>query len=119
MPSSADDKQSPVVRLPKTQLETTVQKLKEGDLNPGDGVSLDHYQSNIQGWLPNSYGQEQEHNKYSDGTIAIDHASANIWLHHQVSLHAGKTLVGIRNLEQEFASVGIRIRRYHSDNGVF
>ena len=112
-------KQSLVVRPPKTQLETTVQKLKEGDLNPGDGVSLDHYQSNVQGWLPNSYGGEQEHNKYSGGTIGVDHTSAKIWLHHQVSLQAGKTLVGIRNLEQEFASVGIKIKQYNSNNRVF
>ena len=94
-------------------------KLKENDLQPGDGVLLDHYESTVRGCPPNTRGKESEVNKFCGGTIAADHGSTKIWVEHQVSLLAGETLQSKHKIEREFHSHGLTVKQYHSDNGVF
>jgi hypothetical protein len=94
-------------------------RLKEGHLSPGQAVSLDQYESRLGGRLPNTKGKEKEEERYHGGTIAVDHASGLIWAQHQVSLRAGETLVTKRSFERFASSFGVKIQKYHSDNGVF
>jgi Reverse transcriptase (RNA-dependent DNA polymerase) len=94
-------------------------RLKIDDLEPGNTVSMDQYQSPERGRLPNTYGKEKEEAKYGGGTIFIDHASTKIYVRHQVSLRAGETVQAKREFEQDAAKHGVRIKKYHADNGVF
>jgi hypothetical protein len=64
--------------------------LRANHLEPGDCVSMDQYQSKeMRGRLSKTYGKESEDKKFSGGTIFVDHASAKVFVRHQVSLHAG------------------------------
>jgi hypothetical protein len=69
------------------------QLLKNGNLQPGQCVSLDHYESAVKGRLPHTKGRESYGNKYVGGTIFTDHASRYVTCHHQVSLSATDTVV--------------------------
>ncbi len=57
--------------------------------------------------------------KYSGGTIFVDHASGRIFLHNQISLRSGETLIGKRLVEREAHLSGRRLTSFHADNGVF
>jgi hypothetical protein len=67
-------------------------RIREGDLQAGDCVSVDQYVSSVPGRLPNTMGKEPSKLKYHGGTIFIDHASSSIYLVNQTSLRAGETL---------------------------
>ena len=49
----------------------------------------------------------------------MDHASGLIYLTHQVSLRAGETILMKRNFERFAHTFGVRVKKYHSDNGIF
>jgi hypothetical protein len=93
--------------------------LKTGHLAPGDAVSMDQYQSSVKGRLPDTYGKEKEHDKYTGGTIFVDHASTRIFIKHQVSLKAGETIQAKRLFEKDASQYGITVKHYHADNGIF
>ena len=93
--------------------------LQRDDIQPGDVVSLDHYQSSIKGRLPNSRGREKDHERYCGGTIGVDHASSYIFHRHQVTLRAHDTVKTKQIWEHEARQCGINIKQYHSDNGIF
>jgi hypothetical protein len=58
----------------------------------GDLVSMDQFVSGTPGRLLSGYGREAQHNWFHGGTIFNDAASRAIWVEHQVSLGAGKTI---------------------------
>jgi hypothetical protein len=94
--------------------------LKDGDLLPGQCVSLDQYESEkVRGRLPHTRGKEKKEEQYCGGTIMVDHASGLVFLRHQVSLRTGETLM-TKQLFERFANQhGIHVKNYHGDNGVF
>ena len=93
--------------------------LKENDLHPGDRISCDHYISPVPGRVIAASGHSSTRNGYVGGTIYVDHASGYIFHRPQKTLTAADTIRGKLLLEQEAADVGVRVKRYHSDNGVF
>ena len=93
--------------------------LSRGHLQPGDAVSVDQYIVSEKGRLYTSFGREHNNERFSGGTIYVDHASGKIFAHHQVSTNAGETLMGKRIFEREAHQNGFRIKKYHGDNGVF
>ena len=93
--------------------------LKENDLRPGDRISCDHYISPVPGRAIAASGHSSTRNGYVGGTIYVDHASGYIFHRPQKSLTAADTIRGKLLLEQEAADVGVKVKRYHSDNGVF
>jgi hypothetical protein len=111
-------KKSPGVHSSKAD-PTKFMALSRDHLQPGDAVSVDQYIVSEKGRLLRSFGKEKPSNKYSGGTIYVDHASGKIFLHHQVSLRAGETLVGKRIFEREAHQCGFRVKKYHGDNGIF
>jgi hypothetical protein len=54
--------------------------LRQGDLKPGDCVSLDQYMSALPGRFLKGYGKEKKMEKYSGGTLFVDHASSLMYL---------------------------------------
>ena len=58
--------------------------------------------------------------RFGGGSLAVDHASKRVFIHHQVSLDASHTtLIGKQLLEQDARAVGVNIQWYHADNGIF
>ena len=93
--------------------------LKENDLHPGDCISCDHYVSPVPGRVIAASGHSSTRNGYAGGTIYVDHASGFVFHRPQRNLTAEETIRGKLLLEQEAADVNVKIKRYHSDNGVF
>ena len=94
-------------------------KLKEGDLKPGDKVSIDQYVSAVGGRLPHTKGKEKEADKYQGGTIFVDHATGFIFIRHQISMRAGETVQAKNAFEKTARECGVSIRKYHADNFPF
>ncbi len=93
--------------------------IKRGDIKPGDCVSMDQYVCKVPGRLPHTFGKERSENKYSGGTVFIDHASGYVYLFNQVSLRVGETLQGKHKFEDFAGDYGVRIKSYHADNHPF
>jgi hypothetical protein len=93
--------------------------LKAGHLKPGEVVSTDQYVSKLRGRLYHTRGQEKDHERFSGGTIFVDHATGFTYIYHQVSLDAPETLRGKHAFEREARSCGVEIKSYRGDNGVY
>jgi hypothetical protein len=93
--------------------------LRRGKLNPGEMVSIDQYESALPGRLPHTKGKEPKRTKYTGGTLFVDHATAHIYLRHQVSLKAGETIQSKRAFERFAAESGVTIKAYRADNAPF
>ena len=90
--------------------------LKQGDLKPGDYISTDHFFSSVTGRLLDS---DNTSTGYNCGSIFVDHASGRIFVYPQFSSDAPETIDNKHHLEAKASVDGVRIRKYHSDNGVF
>ena len=93
--------------------------LKREHLQPGDCVSMDQYVSKVRGRLPNTFGKESDSNRYSGGTIYVDHSSGYVFIYHQVSLRVGDTLQGKHEFERMANEYGIKLKHFHADNHPF
>jgi hypothetical protein len=58
---------------------------KRDHLRPGQMVSLDQYMGSTPGRLPHTKGKELQKDKYTGGTIFVDHASGFVFIRNQVS----------------------------------
>lgn len=102
--------------MPKPDKEM---ELKQGDLIPGQRISVDHYQSAVPGRLYSSRGSTTASNKFHGGAIFVDHASGHVSLVHQVSLSGTDTVKAKLHFERAADESGVVIQSYHTDNGVF
>ena len=80
--------------------------LKANNLHPWHHVSLDQFQSTLQGHLPHTKGKEHKKDHYNGGTLFIDHASRSIYMVNHVSLHAGETLQAWGEFESLLMTLG-------------
>ena len=93
--------------------------LRQNDLRIGQTISMDQYVSTTPGRLPHTKGKEPSTMKFTGGTLFVDHCSKFIFIHNQVSLGAGETLVGKHAFETLPHSFGFSALSYHGDNGIF
>jgi hypothetical protein len=91
--------------------------LKEDDVYPGSCISADHYFSPVQGRLLHTFGRERH--GYTCGSLFVDHASRKISNFPQFSTNATETLKSVVHLKAYAYNEGFKIRKYHSDNGIF
>ena len=91
--------------------------IKAEDLQPGQRISIDQYESRVRGRLWSSRERTQAEAMYSGGTIFVDHASGLIHVEHQVSLNAADTIVSKKNFERMAMYHGVGVQNYHGDNG--
>jgi hypothetical protein len=86
----------------------------------GDFVSMDQYVVKTPGRLPTGYGKESHVNMFHGGTIFRDSSSKYIHVQNQISLGAGETINSkIAFEEWLWETARVRVKHYHSDNGVF
>ena len=102
-----------------TSLNPDRREIKDGDLKPGDRVSVDQFHCAVPGRRHDTFGKESSRQQYNGGTIFVDHASGFIFLHTQISLRTGETLVGKQLFEQFSQSVGVIIKKFRADNHPF
>ena len=93
--------------------------LREGNVMPGDCVSIDQYISALPGRLPHTKGKESQTERFNGGTIFVDHATTLMYLRHQVALTAGETLRSKLEFEQFAETFGVKIKHYRADNVPF
>jgi hypothetical protein len=67
--------------------------------------------------LPDTFGREKT--GYSCGTLFVDHTSGKISNYCQYSTNTNKTISSKRWLESEAKEEGMKIKKYHADNGIF
>jgi hypothetical protein len=91
--------------------------LKRGHVQLGDCISADHYISLVPGHLPHTFGQEKH--GYTCGSLFVDHASGKNFNFCQYSITANKTIKSAQRLESMAKQENIKVKKYHSDNGIF
>jgi hypothetical protein len=92
---------------------------KRDHLTPGQVVSLDQYMGSTPGRLPHTKGKEALNNKYTSGTIFINHSSGFVFVKNQVLLQAGETVVSKKEFELLALSYGVKVNGYLADNVLF
>ena len=98
----------------KTTSPSSDGSIKASHLRPGDCVSMDQIVCPQKGRTLSSAKA-----KISGGTIYVDHASGWIKFVPQEGYAALETLQGKAELEREAHELGIRIKSYVTDNGIF
>ncbi len=91
--------------------------LKRGHVQPGHCIPADHYISLVPGHLPHTFGQEKH--GYTYGSLFVDHARGKIFNFCQYSITANKTIKSAQCLESMAKQENIKVKKYHSDNGIF
>ena len=105
-----------VISTPSPEREGAV---KSGDLFPGSGVSVDHFESRVPGCLYTSHGKSHTSEKYKGGCIFVDHASGLLYVHHQVGFSTQETIAAKMHFENWSYNQGVLIGKYTTDNGIF
>ena len=93
--------------------------LKTDKLEPGDLIFSDQYVSKRPGHVFGRRGASISTQQYCGGTLFYDAASSKIKLVHQVSLNAHETVAAKLKFEKEAYQVGVTVKDYQTDNGVY
>ena len=93
--------------------------LKMNQLEPGDLVFSDQYESPLLGRQFSARGNDLTTQKFRGGTIFCDAASGKLTVVHQVGLTGTETVQAKLRFEREAAAVGVHVRAYCTDNGVY
>jgi hypothetical protein len=92
---------------------------KRKHLVPGQKVSVDQYMGSTPGRLPHTKGKELKKDKYTGGTIFVDHTSGFVYAWNQVSLRAGETVMAKQLFETLASMFGVKVQGYMADNVLF
>ena len=95
------------------------QDIKNDHLLPGEMVSADHYISRAPGRFYHKKGKSDPSDMFSGGCVFIDHSSGYVSINHQVAIHANATVKEKLTFERETKSLGLVIKGYHTNNGIF
>ncbi len=93
--------------------------LKRDKLEPGDLVFTDQYVSKLEGRVFTYKGASLRAEKYKGGTIFCDAESSFISIHNQTSFTEDETILSKLKFERDSMGVGVVIKRYCTDNGVY
>jgi Reverse transcriptase (RNA-dependent DNA polymerase) len=105
-----------VTSTPSPEREGAV---KFGDLFPGSGVSVDHFESKVLGRLYTSRGRSHDSAMFKGGCLFIDHASGLIYVTHLVGFTAIETISAKHRFEHWAYTHGVLVSKYTTDNGSF
>jgi GAG-pre-integrase domain len=91
--------------------------LKDGHLQPGQQVSVDHFICSTKGRLLTSKGKTAEKEMYTGGCLFIDHASNYVHVEFQQYLTTHQTLKAKERFELACRGVGVVPASFLMDNG--
>ena len=108
-------------RRPAPGQQTTIVRdragiLKDGHLQPGQQVSVDHFLCSTKGRLLTSKGRTAEKDMYSGGCLFIDHASNHVNVEFQQHLTTHQTLEAKEKYELACRDIGVVPASYLMDN---
>jgi hypothetical protein len=90
--------------------------LKRTNLRIGQMVSIDQYMGSTPGRSQHTKGKEPLKDKYTGGTIFVDHASGFTFVQSQESLNSVETIVSMKVFEAISKLYGVQVKPYHADN---
>ena len=90
---------------------------KDGNLHPGQCISVDHFVCSTKGRRFDSRGKSKVDNLYVGGAIFVDHASGYTWIGFQSHLNTHETLSVKGSFELFCREVGVVPLKYLTDNG--
>ena len=93
--------------------------IKQNKIQPGDLVFYDQYESPLEGHQFSTRGNDVSTQKYCSGTLFCDYASGKILVVHQVGLTGTKTVQEKLQFKREATAVGIHVKEYRTDNGIY
>jgi hypothetical protein len=93
--------------------------LKMNQLEPGDLVFSDQHESPLLGHQFSARGNDLTTQKFRGGTIFCDAVSGKLTVIHQAGLTGTETVQAKLRFEREAAEVGVSVRAYCTDNGVY
>jgi hypothetical protein len=85
---------------------------------PGQMVSVDQLESSAAGFISQLKGRLTRR-RYKAATIFVDNFSRMSYVHLQESLTSGDTVEAKEAFEAFSRNMGVRIQKYHADNGIF
>ena len=91
--------------------------LTQGDLFPGQRISVDHFSCSTKGRLFTSRGKTSDSTMYSGGCIFVDHASKFVHVEFQSQLNTHETAKAKELFELACRDHGVVPQSYQSDNG--
>ena len=94
--------------------------LKREQLIRGQKIFSDQFVSLTEkGRNYNDKGQQRSNLNYVGGTIFVDAATGYMSVKHQVSFTGGETSTSMLDFEREARNLGIAVKGYNTDNGVY
>ena len=102
-----------------TQTDKNRGVLKRNNLAPGDRIFSDQFVSSVPGKNFNGRGQQSANHSYKGGTIFGDAATGYLSIKHQLGFTASETITSLLAFERESTEVGVHIKGYNTDNGVY
>ena len=93
--------------------------VKQDMLNPGDLVLSDQYACSTRGKHFNEKGQLCSTKGYKGGTVFCNTGTGYMTIHHQQMFTLTETLQSMLSFEREAQELGIQVKGYHTDNGVY
>lgn len=109
----------PAGKQPKDKTKVKVHPLSKQALKPGDIVVADQFVVREGGQLFHTTGRDHEVDRFKGGPIFIHLATNWVYIKSQVSLEAEETSRAQACFEREARYRGIKVKMYHTDNGVF
>ena len=85
---------------------------------PGELVSVDQLVSPTPGLIAQMTGRLTT-KRYNYATVFVDHYSGYSYVHLQKSASAEETIEAKKAFEYHCSQMGVQVRAYHADNGVF
>ena len=85
---------------------------------PGDCISVDQLESSTPGFIAQLKGSPTKH-RYKAATVFVDHFSNLGYVYLQRNLSSNETILAKQAFEAYAASLGVRVKHYHADNGRF
>ena len=85
---------------------------------PGECVSVDQMSSPVPGFVMQNTGK-LTNKRYNNATVFVDHFSGFTYTHVHQSTGAVEAIEAKRLFEQKAQELGVTIRHYHADNGIF
>lgn len=107
-------------KLTRKPWRTSKQKspIAPANLKPGELVSVDQIQSNVPGFIAQMKGIPTRQ-RYKIATVFVDHSSDYTFIFLQRNSSSAETLKAKLEFERLSLSFGVKILRYHTDNGRF
>ena len=91
---------------------------EQNALKPGNIVSVDQMVSPVPGFIAQMTGKLTVR-RYKYATIFVDQVSKLGYIYLQTSQDAEETLEGKKVFEAYMQTIGITVKAYHVDNGIF